>query len=70
VLYSAWTFGSGFGPLASATSLDRAGSYAPALAAYVVAMVVACVLLLRLGPYPRFESRSEEPVPLAAAAVR
>lgn len=70
VLYSAWTFGSGFGPLASATSFDRMGSYGPALAAYVVAMVVACVLLLRLGPYPRFEARSVDPVPAAATAVR
>jgi sugar phosphate permease len=70
VLYSAWTFGSGFGPLASATSFDRMGSYGPALAAYVVAMAVACVLLLRLGPYPRFDARSVEPVAAAAAAVR
>ncbi|MCC7199718.1 MAG: MFS transporter [Gammaproteobacteria bacterium] len=53
--YSMWTLGSGFGPLLTAIAYDRLGGYEPALWAYVGCFVVACVMLARLGPYPRFD---------------
>jgi MFS family permease len=58
VLYSAWTLGSGFGPKLSAMVLDRTGSYSPALVGYAIGMAIACVLLLRLGPYPKLRAVS------------
>jgi MFS family permease len=61
VLYSAWTLGSGFGPKLTAIVFERVGSYSPALLASAVLMALCCVLLWRLGPYPRLQ-----PAPVAA----
>jgi MFS family permease len=57
ILYSAWTLGSGFGPKLTALAYERAGSYTPGLFACAAAMTVACLLLLRLGPYPAWPER-------------
>ena len=56
VLYSAWTLGSGFGPKLTALVFERTGSYSPALMASAVFMTLSCLLLWRLGPYPRLQS--------------
>ena len=53
ILYSAWTLGSGFGPKLTAIVFERAGSYSPALVASAALMTLSCVLLWRLGAYPR-----------------
>jgi MFS family permease len=55
VLYSAWTLGSGFGPKLFAIVFERTGSYSPGLLAAAVLMTLSCLLLWRLGPYPRLQ---------------
>jgi MFS family permease len=50
-LFSVFMLGSGLGPWVMGVAFDRTGSYQPALGAFVVALVLACTLLLRLGPY-------------------
>jgi MFS family permease len=42
----------GVGPLLSGLSFDHWHSYVPAFALYEVALVVACLIFLPLGPYP------------------
>jgi MFS family permease len=60
VLYSAWTLGSGFGPKLFAIVYERTGSYSPALLSAAVLMTLSCLLLWRLGPYPRLQPAPAE----------
>ena len=50
-LFSVFMLGSGLGPWVMGFAFDRTGSYGLALGAFLVALVLACTLLLRLGPY-------------------
>jgi hypothetical protein len=59
--YVAWSTGSGCGPLLAARISDTTGSYSAALWAYAAIFAVASLLLLSLGPYPKW------PVPAVAA---
>ena len=51
--YAAWTMGSGSAAIVTNIVFDRMGSHTPALWAYVVFFVVAALLVLRLGAYPK-----------------
>jgi hypothetical protein len=57
------TAGSGLGTYAMGLSFDLAHSYRPALMIFVAALVVACVLVARLGPY-RFPARPAPATPV------
>ena len=57
--YAVWTLGSGLAPVATAAVYDYTGSYDPALWAYVGCFAAACVLLARLGPYPRLSDKDD-----------
>jgi MFS family permease len=59
--YAAWTMGSGSAAIVTNVVFDRMGTHTPALWAYVVFFVVAALLVLRLGAYPK--------LPVAAAAT-
>jgi MFS family permease len=50
-LFAIFMFGSGVGPYLMGMAFDVAGSYQPALIGLGLALMVACVLLLRLGSY-------------------
>jgi cyanate permease len=50
-LFAIFMFGSGIGPFALGVTFDRAGSYLPLLAVLAAALLVACVLILRIGDY-------------------
>ncbi len=59
-LYTAFMVGNALGPMAMGVSFVRTGSYTAALGVFAVGLVVACLFVLRLGPY-RF-TVSGEPV--------
>ena len=64
--YVAWTIGSGSAPLTVAAVAQYYGSYSPAMYGLAVIFAVACVLIVRLGPYPDF-SRTPPASRMAAA---
>ena len=51
--YAAWTMGSGSAAIVTNIVFDRMGSHTPALWAYVAFFVIAALLVLRLGAYPK-----------------
>lgn len=51
--YGAYSLGAGLGPLLTAAARDNLGSYTEALYAHAALLVVAAVLLARLGPFPQ-----------------
>jgi MFS family permease len=50
-LFAIFMLGSGVGPYVMGLSFDKAGSYTPALIGLGGCLVIACLLLLRLGAY-------------------
>lgn len=50
--YSAYSLGAGVGPLVTATSVERFGGYNEVLFLHAGLLVIAGVLLSRLGPFP------------------
>jgi MFS family permease len=50
-LFAIFMLGSGIGPYLMGMAFDLAGSYRPALFGLCAALVAACLLLLRIGPY-------------------
>lgn len=50
-LFSVFMLGSGLGPWVMGVAFDSTGSYQLALGGFLAALVLACTLLLRLGPY-------------------
>jgi MFS family permease len=52
VMFAIFNVGSGLGPALSGLSFDRFHSYEPIFNVYVVALLITCALLVRLGPYP------------------
>jgi MFS family permease len=56
LVFAAFGLASALGPLLMGTAFDRTGSYRGTLIAFLVALVIAAVLMTRLGPY-RFGAR-------------
>lgn len=56
-----WTASSGIAPAIFGYAFDLWGNYAPALYAGMVCFLVAPLLLLAMGRYPRFEARASTP---------
>ena len=50
-LFLVFMVGAGIGPFLMGLSFDQTGSYATAMIGMMIALAVACVLMLRLGPY-------------------
>jgi predicted MFS family arabinose efflux permease len=71
-LTAVFLFGSGLGPWLMATCFDRTRSYNLALAGFSLALVMASVLISRLGAYAYPESGVAAPhaAPPAAAGIR
>jgi MFS family permease len=65
-LFCVFMLGSGFGPWLMGFSFDRLGGYDPALMGECVALAVAALLLVKLGPYRYPSHRSEPPRPHAS----
>jgi MFS family permease len=57
-LFAIFMLGSGVGPYLMGVAFDASGSYRPALIGLSAALVLACLLLLRLGAY-RFSQQAE-----------
>ncbi len=53
--YAAYSFGAGLGPLVTAQAVDRFGEYTQILYVHAGLLALACLLLMRLGPFPRWE---------------
>ncbi|MEZ5565917.1 MAG: MFS transporter [Gammaproteobacteria bacterium] len=51
--YSAYSAGAGFGPLLTAWAVERYGDYTEVLYLHAGLLVLAALLLSRLGPYPK-----------------
>lgn len=51
-MFGVFNVGTGLGPYLMGVSYDRAHSYQPMFVVFEVALALACVLMLRLGPYP------------------
>src|SRR5262245_12163888 len=60
VMFSVFTIGTGVGPFLSARTFDSFHTYQPIFLAYEVALLITCVLLVRLGPYPYPAPRRED----------
>lgn len=54
VLFSAFTIGSGLGPLMMGVTFDRFGSYTTGLTIASGALLLAIVVLMLMGAYPKF----------------
>jgi MFS family permease len=54
--YGAYSLGAGFGPLLTAAARDNLGSYTEALYMHAALLVVAALLLARLGPFPQWRA--------------
>src|SRR5262249_37704907 len=50
-LFAIFMLGTGLGPFLMGVSFDRTGSYALVLGCFEIALMVASILMLRLGPY-------------------
>ena len=57
--FAAFTLGAVVGPLLMGVSFDSTGSYGPALGGFVMATLIAAVLMTQLGPYRVWESAAE-----------
>jgi MFS family permease len=53
--YSAYSLGAGLGPRITASAVESFGGYTEILAVHGVLLVIAALLLSRLGPFPRWE---------------
>jgi predicted MFS family arabinose efflux permease len=62
--FMAFGFGSSIGRFAGGVTFDLAGSYSPALIGAAAALVLAVILINRLGAYPYPVERAEASVPL------
>ncbi len=51
-MFAAFSFANGFGPTIAGGSFDRYHSYVPAFILFEILLVVTCLLLAPLGPYP------------------
>jgi MFS family permease len=51
LMFATFAVGSGLGSYLMGACFDLAGSYRPMLVAFVVALIAACLLIARLGPY-------------------
>jgi MFS family permease len=51
-LFAIFMLANGIGPFLMGLSFDKAGSYNPCLIGLAIGLVCACVVILRLGPYP------------------
>jgi MFS family permease len=70
-IFVGFTAGSGIGPALMGASFDKTGSYNTTLMGFAIALVLASILILFLGPY-RYAARHHEPSeitpsPLAAS---
>jgi len=52
VMFGIFTIGTGVGPWLSGKSFDMYHSYSPIFMMYEVALLITCLLFVRLGPYP------------------
>ncbi|HEX8601824.1 MAG TPA: MFS transporter, partial [Pseudoduganella sp.] len=70
-LFCVFMLGSGVGPYLMGLSFDRLGSYDPALTGQCVALAVAALLLVKLGPYryPSLRSTAPDSAPLLVPAT-
>ena len=57
-LFALFMLGNGVGPVVLGASFQSTGSYTPALVACAAGLVLASVLVLRLGPYRYAATRS------------
>src|SRR5262245_46043327 len=62
VMFAIFTIGTGVGPFLSARTFDAFHSYSPIFLAYEVALLITCVLFVRLGPYPYPAPKREDVV--------
>jgi MFS family permease len=53
--YGAYSLGAGLGPLLTATVRERLGGYTEILYVHAALLVIAALLLSRLGPFPRWQ---------------
>ena len=51
-MFGIFALGVGIGPVLSGASFDRFHSYTPAFAGFVIMLAIACLVFLRMGPYP------------------
>jgi len=51
-MFGIFAAGTGLGPLAMGAGFDALHSYGAIFIGFEVVLLIACVLLLRLGPYP------------------
>lgn len=51
LMFATFAAGSGLGSYLMGVCFDLAGSYRPMLGAFVLALIAACLLIARLGPY-------------------
>jgi MFS family permease len=65
-LFAIFILGSGIGPWVMGLAFDRTGSYTIALGALAVGLVVACLMMLRLGSY-RYPQADQAAARLRAA---
>ena len=68
LMFAAFNVGTGLGPAISGISFDRFHSYGPIFLVYEVALAVACLLFVGLGPYRYPASKSEAESPLGLKA--
>ena len=59
-LFAVFMFGSGIGPFLMGLSFSQTGSYATTLIGLAIGLVIASVLVLRVGPYTYPVARSGE----------
>jgi MFS family permease len=60
VTFALFGLANGVGPALSGISFDRYHSYAPIFVAYVIILVIPCLIFLRLGAYP-YPPQAREP---------
>jgi MFS family permease len=52
-LFGVFIVGTGLGPLATGIAFDRMGDYSAIFICFAVLLGLSCLLMLRLGEYPR-----------------
>jgi MFS family permease len=67
--FAAFALAGALGPLIMGTSFDRTGSYRGALATFLIATLVAVVLMTRLGPYRYRVGQLEDNQPILQGNV-
>ncbi len=60
-MFALFSLGNGVGPFLMGYSFDHTHSYVPMMLIFEVALAIACLLLLPLGPY-RFAAKAHRPV--------